>query len=113
MKYLSLFALLVLFSCSSKEIEFEKNTGNKNQIKVGERFFINLDEDHKVGSGYWSLDNGYDDKVVSYLGSTYHQDTKSVDFNFISNQIGTTEINFSQSFARDTTQKAGFILEVK
>jgi hypothetical protein len=115
MKLLYYFIPLVFIGCSSStEVAFEKTTGKTNTVQEGKRFHINLSEDHKVGSGLWSVKSDFDDKVVSYVNSIYHSDGGgSVDFNFEAIQKGKTEIHLCQSFARDTIQTASFIVDVK
>ncbi len=114
-KLFYLLPLLVFISCSSnQEVEFEKSTGTINKVKSNARFFINLSESHKVGSGLWSVNHDYDDKVINYLGSAYKADNGgSVTFNFESFEKGKTEINLVQSFAGETLQNATFVVEVE
>ncbi|MDP2387296.1 MAG: hypothetical protein Q8M29_13045 [Bacteroidota bacterium] len=115
MKNLFYFLPLLFIACSSQEVEFEKSTGTINKVKANSRFFINLSESHKVGSGLWAVDNNnYDRKVVNYLGSAYKsEDGGSVNFNFEALEKGKTEINLVQSFAGDTLQTSTFVVEVE
>jgi hypothetical protein len=107
--------LLAMLACSSsQEVEFEKSSGLANKVKAGSRFHINLPEDHKVGSGLWSVDQDFDTKVLGYVNSMYTAaDGGSVDFNFEALEKGRTEIHLTQSFARDTLQRSTFIVEVE
>jgi predicted secreted protein len=107
--------LLTMLACSpSQEIEFEKSSGQTNKVKTGSRFHLNLSEDHKVGSGLWSLDQDFDTKVIGYVNSMYTaEDGGSVDFHFEALEKGKTEIHLTQSFARDTIQKTSFVVEVE
>ncbi|MCD6066348.1 MAG: hypothetical protein K0S33_1174 [Bacteroidetes bacterium] len=115
MKKLLLILPLFLFACSSsQEVEYEKTSGKSNVVKAGSRFHINLSEDHKVGSGLWSVKQDFDPKVISYVNSVYNSDNGgSVDFNFEAIDKGKTEIHLCQSFARDTIQTASFVVEVQ
>ncbi len=112
---LYILPLLIFISCSSsQEVELEKSTGKINKVKANSRFFINLSESHKVGSGLWSVDHDYDKNVVNYLGSAYKSENGgSVNFNFESFEKGKTEIHLTQSFAGETLQNSAFVVEVE
>src|ERR1700740_1025947 len=113
-KLLFLIPLFAIACSSSKEVEFEKSTGKINTVEAGSRFHINLSEDHKVGSGLWSMGNKHDPKIVGYINSSFKSDDGgSVDFNFEALAKGKTEIQLCQSFAMDIIQKVVFVVEVK
>jgi len=106
----SLFAI----SCtSSKEAEFEKSSGNINKFKIGDKFYINLSEDHSK-DGLWSIGAAHKNTVVEYINSIYHSTNGgNVDFNFEAKAKGKTEIKFSKSIALDTLERAVFVVEIE
>lgn len=115
LKFLLLLFPLAFMACSdSTEVNFEKSTGKVNKVAEGSRFHITASEDHKVGSGLWSMTNDFDNTIVGYVNSQYNSDEGgSVDFNFEAIKKGTTEVTICQSFARDTIQRMTFIVEVE
>jgi len=114
MKTIYLIAIIALFNaCTSKEAEFEKSSGKTNKFKVGEKFKINLAEDH-TKDGLWSIGTTHNKNVVEYINSVFHSnDGGSVDFNFEAITKGKTEIQFNKSFARDTLQRVSFTIEIE
>jgi len=114
MKTIYLILIIALFNaCASKEAEFEKSSGKTNKFKVGEKFKINLTEDH-TKDGLWSVGNTHDNNVVEYINSVFHStDGGNVDFNFEAKSKGKTEILLNKSIALDTLQKASFVIEIE
>lgn len=114
MKVIYLILIIALFNaCASKEAEFEKSSGKTNKFKVGEKFKINLAEDH-TKDGLWSIGNKHDNNVVTYINSVFHSnDGGSVDFNFEAKTKGKTEIQLNKSMAQDTMQRANFVIEIE
>lgn len=105
---------LFIFSCtSSKEAEFEKSSGKINKFKTGDKFHINLSEDH-TKDGLWSIANTHNNSIATYINSVYHStDGGNVDFNFEAKEKGKTEIKFNKSMALDTMERVGFLIEVE
>ncbi|MFY8185153.1 MAG: hypothetical protein ACOVLD_03715 [Bacteroidia bacterium] len=114
MKFIYLITLIALFNaCASKEAEFEKSSGKTNKFKVGERFKINLAEDH-TKDGLWSIGNTHDKNVIEYVNSIFQSNEGgSVDFNFEAKAKGKTEIQLNKSMALDTMQKVNFVIEIE
>lgn len=105
-------ALFLLTSCSTQKVEQEKKSGAVNQVEAGKPFHINLPEDHKT-LYLWSINNGFDDQVVHYMGSSFRSNEKGVDFNFEAAKPGKTEISFSLRSYNDTSEVRTFVIEVK
>ena len=111
---LALSVFLFLISCTNrKEAEFEKKSGKVNTFKIGDKFYINLSEDHSK-DGLWSIGNTHNNKTIEYINSVYHSTNEgNVDFNFEAKETGKTEIKFNKSIALDTMETAVFVVEVK
>lgn len=106
--FLSLsFALL---ACSIKKADLESPAINK--IKSGEKFRINLPEDHS-GGFTWLPNNQFNSKVISYINSVWHGKEKGVDFNFEALEKGKTDISFYSIMYKDTAAVKHFIIEVE
>jgi predicted secreted protein len=107
---LVLFVPLLLFSCSYKKAEFEKSSGKYNKIKAGEKFCIDLPEDHKT-KYYWGVKHEYDKKVVSYIASIFHG--TYVEFSFEGVTPGKTEVTFYLSGYNEVKDTKTFLIEVE
>lgn len=107
--FLCLLALMAV-SCSYKKVEFEKSTGKYNKVKAGEKFCVDLPEDHKTNY-YWGVKHDYDKKSVSYIASVFHG--TYVEFNFDALAPGKTEITFSLSGYNEVKDTKTFLIEVE
>jgi len=111
MKHILLISLAALLaSCSYQQLG--KEAPEANSIAKGEKFRINLPEEHS--SGYlWLLSNSYDTKVLGYEKSVWHGPEKGVDFNFEASATGKTELVFYSIKYRDTAAVKHFIIDVR
>ncbi|MGZ3904451.1 MAG: hypothetical protein ACXVC6_12195 [Bacteroidia bacterium] len=97
-------------SCSYKKVEFEKSTGKYNKVKSGEKFCVDLPEDHKTNY-YWGVKHDYDKKSVSYIASIFHG--TYVEFSFEGLAPGKTEITFSKTGYNELKDTKTFLIEVE
>jgi predicted secreted protein len=105
-----LLPILFFISCDYKKID--SSAPAVNTIKNGEKFYIQLPEDHT--NGYmWQLSNAYDNTALDYLGSVFHGNEKGVYFNFAGGKPGKTTLNFTLIKYHDTTDVRSYVIEVK
>lgn len=113
MKSFSFLIICLCFaaSCSnSKTVSLE--APQKNELKSGEEFTIQLPENHTTGY-LWQLTKSYNSQTIDYLNSVWHGNDKGVYFNFKTLEKGTSELNFSLIKYKDTLEKKTFIINVK
>lgn len=114
MKKLGLFftgsvAAFLLFSCRYPEAG--KRAPAVNEISSGEKFRINLPEDHTTGYT-WQLVQDYDRNVVSQLNEVWHGNTKGIDFNLQGGAAGQTTLTFVSRKFTDTSDIQHFIVKI-
>lgn len=83
-----------------------------NTVKVGEKFYIPLPENHTTGY-MWQLSNAYDTKTLDYLVSVFHGNEKGVYFNFMGIKPGKTTLNFTLIKYQDTSEVRSFVIHVE
>jgi len=110
--YLLPACLLFVFlaSCSYQKLEFEKESGKVNKVKVGEKFCISLPEDHKTNY-YWTITHDYNLRYISYIASVFHGTT--VEFNFEAVRKGKTDITLHLSGYNEVKETKKFPVKVE
>jgi predicted secreted protein len=102
--------LLAIFqACSLKEVK--KNFPDINQVPVGEKFRINLPENHTDGYT-WSLRDDYNKNVLANSNTVWHGNTKGLDFNFQALAAGQTTLTFVKRRYTDTADFKQFIVQI-
>lgn len=84
----------------------------ENSFKAGEKFCVNLPENHTTGY-MWQINNSFDNNVLDYYGSVFRGNEKGVDFNFTALQKGKTSLTFYLIKYRDTSEVKQYIIDVK
>lgn len=102
--------VLALASCSHRQIEFEKGSGQVNHVKKGEKFRISLPEDHST-KYLWTLKKDIPTTRVDYMGSVFHG--TYVDFNFTAVGPGREELELYLYCSKDTAARKTYIVEVE
>lgn len=113
MKFFVTLAICIFLgtSCSnSKTINLE--SPQENELKPGEKFTIELPENHTTGY-LWQLEKSYNSEQVDYMNSVWHGNDKGVYFNFKTSEKGKTELHFSLIKYKDTLDTKTFIIDVK
>ena len=103
-------AVILLSACGYKKIEFEKQSGQVNKVKAGEKFCISLPEDHNT-KYLWAMKKNSSEGKVDYMGSVFHG--TYVDFNFVAVSAGQGELTFYLYCAKDTAQVKTFLVGVE
>lgn len=88
-----LFTSLILFSCN-KLRTFDSNSTEPIKVSAGEKFRINLPEDHTTGYT-WQLNNSFNKSIVDHYNSVWEGNTNGVYFYMQSLKAGTTVLNFT------------------
>ncbi|MDX2174676.1 MAG: hypothetical protein SFY56_16345 [Bacteroidota bacterium] len=101
---------LLLNSCSYKQIKNEAPA--INNVKVNEKFRINLPEDHRTGSS-WQLNNDYNKSLLKNLNVVWHGNEKGIDFNFQALSVGEVTLSLIKRKYVDTIDYKTFIVSVK
>lgn len=108
--FIACLSILTFSSCSFQQIDKEAPT--INVVKTGQKFRINLPENHT--SGYtWQLPKPEDFDHISYINSVWHGNEKGVDYNFEAMSKGKNTLNFSLIKYKDTSAVKQFIVEVE
>lgn len=107
-----LLAILSLNLLSCAYTQADKVSPLVNDIPKGEKFRINLPENHQTGYS-WQINNEFDNTVLDYYGSVFRGTAKGVDFNFVALEKGKATVNFALIKYHDTTEVKQFIIEVK
>lgn len=94
MKNLLLVLLpVVLLSCK-KQLTIDGTTSQTIEVSVGEKFRINLPEDHT--SGYtWQLNDTYDKSIVDHYNTVWEGNKNGVMYYFATTKKGKTILNFT------------------
>lgn len=109
--YILLFITSICFvNCSYQRIE--NIAPLENTIEIGNKFCVNLPENHTTGY-MWLINNTFDDKVLDYSGSVFRGNEKGVDFNFTAIKKGKATLNFTLIKYHDTSDVKQFIIDVK
>lgn len=108
---LLLLTFLLLTSCSNRTVN--KTFPAVNDVKVGEKFIVNLPEDHTLGES-WKFDEDHHDKTVIETGNAvWHGNEKGIYFNFIATKVGNDTLNFSLNSYNKVTKFSRFVIQVQ
>lgn len=105
-------AFLWLAACNSISVEVKKEAPAANHVKKGEKFFINLPEDHSEFF-LWRMDDKHNKACVDYMSSVWHGNEKGVNYNFEALTAGTDTLNFKQFKYNDEVKFVSFIVVVE
>jgi len=107
-----IFLLITLsfWDCSYPEVKLEKQGGQVNKVKAGEKFRISLPEDHNT-KYLWTLKKDIPTTYVDYMGSVFHG--TYVDYNFTAVRPGKEELTLYLYSPRDTAEIKTFVVEVE
>lgn len=90
---LILFSTIILFSCN-KQRTFDGSSIGSVNVSVGEKFRINLPEDHTTGYT-WQLNDTYDKAITDHYNSVWEGNKNGVMFYFVAAKKGKTILNFT------------------
>lgn len=110
MKHLFYFSILLLInlSCSYKNINVE--APSINEIKINEKFKINLPENHT--DGYTWQQTNLQLNCLNSKGEVWHGNEKGIDFNYHALQVGVDTLFFVKRKYDDTLMTKKFIIKV-
>lgn len=104
-----LILMLINFSCSYKSVNQE--APGINEIKLNEKFKINLPENHTDGYTWQQKNSTL--KTVNELSQTWRGKEKGIDFNYQSIKKGIDTLIFLKRKHTDTLEIKKFIIKVK
>ncbi len=108
--YSSYLILILLTSCSYTEVS--KSLPAINTVKSGEKFFINLPENH-AESFMWKLNDDYDKNLVEHINAVWHGNEKGVDYHFKAKQKGLDTLNFTRYKYNEVSKFTSYIIKVE
>ncbi|MBS1636947.1 MAG: hypothetical protein JST26_13600 [Bacteroidetes bacterium] len=111
MKTLFVFGLACLFTACSYPLA-DKPSPGVNVFNAGEKFRVNLPEDHSKGFT-WVLSNEFDHQAVDYIKAVWHGPEKGVDFNFEAKTPAKTRLTFYSIMYHDTADVKNVEIEIK
>ncbi len=99
----------ICFSCRLPEIK--QQSPQVNMLEPGQKFRINLPEDHRTGYT-WQLNDEYDKNQVERLNELWHGNEKGVDFNLKTLTAGQTTLTFVKRKFTDTSEIRHYIVKI-
>lgn len=109
LKVLICIPVILLISCGLPQIN--KEAPEINELKLNNKFRINLPEDHRTGY-MWQLNPDFDKGKINNLGPVWHGNEKGVDFNLEATAAGQTTLTFVLRKHTDTTDVKNFIIKI-
>ena len=106
------FFIGALCSCSSFTVEVKKEAPEVNLVKKGDKFYINLPEDHSQ-QFMWRINDHHNKKCIDHMNSVWHGNEKGVNYNFEALAPGTDTLNFKQFKYNDEVKFVSFIVKVE
>ncbi|MEO6303277.1 MAG: hypothetical protein ABIP51_08890 [Bacteroidia bacterium] len=103
------FIFLCLQSCSLQQIKDESPV--VNVIQNGDKFKINLPEDHSSGH-LWQLGENYDHLKIKNWGAVWHGVEKGIDFNLEALSTGQTTLSLVLRKYNDSVNYKNFIVNI-
>lgn len=111
MKQLVLKLILIALCFSAcRYTEIDQAFPNKNEVKLGKKFRVNLPENHDQQEN-WML-NESNLKAVNFLNPVWHGNEKGIDFNFIAQTKGLDTLHFILRKYTDTIDSKKIIVSV-
>lgn len=108
-RYVILLFSFALTTCDLKELRNEAPL--VNEVRQGEKFRINLPEEHH--SGYlWQMESSFDNHLLNDLGAVWHGNEKGVDFNFLARTTGQTTLTLHKRKYTDTSETRHYIVKI-
>jgi predicted secreted protein len=107
---LIVIASIVMTSCRPSKIENE--APSINLIKNGQKFRINLKENHTAGEN-WIIANDINHTKLKHLTSVWHGENKGLDVNFMAIDTGKTVIELKLLKMKDTVSFKRFIVDIR
>ena len=104
-----IITIFVFTKCGLEEVKHE--APEKNEVKKGAGFTINLPEDHTTGYT-WQLSQDFDQKLVENTNAVWHGNKKGIYFNFSALQTGETVLTFVNRKYTDTSNVKSFIIKI-
>ena len=109
-----LFFLLTIFGCDNR-VRIESNSSEEQTIEVkkGDRFYINLPEDHSTGY-LWFLNQDFNKfGRIEYVAAVFHSTgTGNIDYSFETKNDAYAEMHFYLIKYTDTLQHKKFKIRV-
>lgn len=101
----------LLVSCRPKALELESPA--INEVKAGDKFRVNLPEDHTDGYT-WQLNSDELNRAqIQELNAVWHGTKKGIDFNFKALAAGQQTLTFVKRKYIDTLSVKSFIVKIK
>ncbi|MES2681295.1 MAG: protease inhibitor I42 family protein [Bacteroidota bacterium] len=105
-----LFLVITLFAACRPQVITEE-APIVNEVRAGEKFRINLPEDHSTGYG-WQLNPDFDNTVVQHLNAVWHGKEKGIDFNFKALSVGQVTFTLINRKYTDTSGTRFFVVKI-
>ena len=111
MRFILFLSLLgIVHACSYRTAD--KPSPQVNTFEAGEKFRVNLPEDHSKGYA-WVLSNDFDHQGIDYIKAVWHGPDKGVDFNFEGKAQVKTTLTFYSIMYHDTADTKQVEVEIK
>ncbi len=102
---------LLLSSCSQKKVD--KSFPQVNTFKMGEKFIVNLPENHSDGEA-WKFDEDHHNANILETGNAiWHGNEKGIYFNFTALKPGMDTLSFALNTYNKSSKFSRFVVEVK
>jgi hypothetical protein len=109
---LIILPLLIFISCNT-DTKVNKTFPAINELTVGEKFLINLGEDHTKGES-WKFDEDHHNKTVCEpVNQVWHGNEKGIYMHFVAKKPGIDTLNFAKNEYTEQTTFSRFIIQVK
>ncbi|MGZ3885491.1 MAG: hypothetical protein ACXVPD_15495 [Bacteroidia bacterium] len=105
-------SFIFLSACTSFTVEVAKEAPAVNRVKKGDKFYINLPEDH-TQQLLWRIDDHHNKACVDYMNSVWHGNEKGENYNFEALAPGTDTLNFKLLKFSDEVKFISFIVKVE
>jgi truncated hemoglobin YjbI len=113
LRKIAVFSSLIYFSSCHHKTEIIHN--KTNIIKLNDRFYVRLPENHNdIKDGFWQMDaENSSKKGFNYLGSFYRGNDKGVEFHFTAAIKGNYILNIIKTAHKDTIDTKTFNIIVE
>jgi predicted secreted protein len=107
--HLLIIVTVFLISCRYKQVK--ERAPRVNTVNAGEKFMINLPENHNDGYT-WQLQQSYNTEVVNTVNEVWHGNDKGLDVNLWAVAAGQTTLTFVKRKYRDTSEIRQYIVKI-